>query len=263
MKVLGHTAISLVVGGILYNISHSVLGVFAFLTTSILIDIDHYIDYIRENGLTLNLIKVNNTYRQGLPCNFKKITLIFHSYELLAALCIIISIFDLNIVYRYAATGMMLHLFIDQMTNPVKPLTYFFMFRLFNKFTKNRIFLPQKEFFMYKDKGNRIFERIAADLAVRYSPKGSDREFCTTIKNISENGLRMTLLKKLEPGTVIDLEIFKYDKETRARCRGKIVWISNGHLSKEQNYPIEAGIQFIDRKLVSVENIVNHLKDLE
>ena len=36
---------------------------------------------------------------------------------------------------------------------------------------------------------SRIFERLDKELAVRYSPVGSNREFCTTTKNISAGGV--------------------------------------------------------------------------
>ncbi|MFH1478744.1 MAG: PilZ domain-containing protein [Candidatus Omnitrophota bacterium] len=260
MRIQGHVAISLVVGSILYNISHSLGAVLSFLATSILIDIDHYIDYIREYGLSIDPKKIYRSFTNSPFKNFKKITLIFHSYEILILLCLAISVFNLNIVWRYAATGLMLHLFIDQMTNSVSHLSYFLLFRISNQFNVNKIFVKDKERDMYIDKGNRLLERIKTDLAVRYSPQGSDKEFCSTSTDISRGGIRMTLLKKLNPGTMLDLEIFKYNNEAKARCRGKIIWISNGDLDTKNNGFFEAGIQFIDKRLSCVEDIINNIR---
>lgn len=108
---------------------------------------------------------------------------------------------------------------------------------------------------------NRVFERIEGELAVRYSPQGSDREFCTTAKNISGGGIRAALLKKLAPGTVLDLEIFNYNQDIKARCRGKIVWVWDEPMDKEDRQFFEAGIQFIDMQLLYIGRLISCLEN--
>lgn len=98
----------------------------------------------------------------------------------------------------------------------------------------------------------RVFKRVQGELGVRYSPQGSDREFCTTTKNISGGGIKMGLLKKLIPGTILDLEIFRYDTDITARCRGKIVWVDK-KLS-------EAGIEFINTSLLYIGRFIDYLE---
>ncbi|MFC1666401.1 PilZ domain-containing protein [Candidatus Omnitrophota bacterium] len=107
---------------------------------------------------------------------------------------------------------------------------------------------------------SRIFERLEGELAVRYSPQGSDREYCSTTKNISGGGIRMSLLKKMDPGAVLDLEIFKYDTTLKARCRGKVVWVWDEPMDKGAWQHFEAGIQFIDRQLLYVGRLMNYLE---
>ncbi len=107
---------------------------------------------------------------------------------------------------------------------------------------------------------NRLFERINGELAVRYSPHGSNGEFCTTAKNISGGGIRISLLKRLEPGSILDLEIFKYNTDARARCRGKVAWIWDEPLNKKSEEHFEAGIQFIDSKLLYIGRLINYLE---
>jgi hypothetical protein len=104
----------------------------------------------------------------------------------------------------------------------------------------------------------RFFERIDADLAVRYSPYGSDKEYCTTSKNISGGGIRISLLKKLEPGTLLDLELFKYNSPVKTRCRGRIAWMWN-EPSDHNNRYFEAGIEFIDNHFVSINKLTEAL----
>src|SRR4030043_1341445 len=100
---------------------------------------------------------------------------------------------------------------------------------------------------MFTGTENRVFSRIDGELAVRYSPQGTDSEFCTTTKNISGGGMRMSLLKKLEPGTVLDLEIFKYDSDLTARCKGKVVWLWDAPMDTENEQLFEAGIKFLNQ----------------
>jgi len=54
---------------------------------------------------------------------------------------------------------------------------------------------------MLAQNDNRLFERVSGELAVRYSPRGTDGEFCSTTRNISGGGIRMPLLKKVKPLT--------------------------------------------------------------
>ncbi|NQV04431.1 MAG: PilZ domain-containing protein [Candidatus Omnitrophica bacterium] len=107
---------------------------------------------------------------------------------------------------------------------------------------------------------NRVFERTAGELAVRYSPQGSNREFCTTTKNLSGGGMRISLLKRLDPGTLLDLEIFKYNTDLKAICRGKIAWIWDEGIGKEKSGLFEAGIQFIDSQFLCMSRLIEHLE---
>ncbi len=106
---------------------------------------------------------------------------------------------------------------------------------------------------------NRVFERLDKELAVRYSPVGSNREFCTTTKNISGGGVRMSLLKSLSPGTILDMEIFRYNSNIKARCRGKVVWVWDEPMSKETEEHFEAGIKFLDRQLLYISRLISDL----
>ncbi|MFC1666402.1 hypothetical protein ACFL0P_00830 [Candidatus Omnitrophota bacterium] len=133
MIVLGHVAISLTGASIIYSYTHSLAGFLGFLITGIFVDLDHYIDYIRERGLSFNLIKICSTFRREYM-SFKRLTVFLHSYELLALLWTAIFIFNLNIVWKSAAISFTLHLFIDQISNPVAPLAYFLWFRIMNNF---------------------------------------------------------------------------------------------------------------------------------
>lgn len=113
---------------------------------------------------------------------------------------------------------------------------------------------------MHINTDSRLFERIDGELAVRYSPQGSDGEFCTTTKNISGGGMRVSLLKRLDPGTMLDLEIFKYDTDIKARCRGKVIWVWNEPMNKETEQHFEAGIQFINSQFLYIGRLMEYLQ---
>lgn len=139
MRLLGHTLITFTIGGILYNYSHSLIGFLGFLVAGILIDLDHYIDYIRERGISFNFKKVCDVCIYAYM-DFKKVTVLLHSYELLILLWLAIFIFNLDLAWKHLALGFTLHLFIDQMVNPVMPFSYFLSFRIANNFETKKTF---------------------------------------------------------------------------------------------------------------------------
>ncbi len=142
MKPIGHAAITLTLGGILYKYSHSFTGFLSFFITGILVDMDHYFDYIRENGLSFNPGKVyKNCAYHG---HFKKLFLFLHSYELLIVMMLALLSFNLNIIWTYVTLGLASHLLTDQITNPVLPFSYFFSFRMINGFRTEKVFLTKE-----------------------------------------------------------------------------------------------------------------------
>ncbi|MCX5687246.1 MAG: PilZ domain-containing protein [Candidatus Omnitrophica bacterium] len=112
---------------------------------------------------------------------------------------------------------------------------------------------------MLADSNNRLFERVSGELAVRYSPQGTDAEFCSTTRNISGGGIRMPLLKKLKPDTTIDLEIFRNTIDTAFRCMGKVVWVWDAPASKEEDHLFEAGIKFLNPDLFYIGRLMESL----
>lgn len=149
MRVLGHVAITVTAGTILYNYANSIYSLLSFLVAGILIDLDHYIDYVREYGMTFDIKKVHHACKYE-NTNFKKTTFILHSYELIALFWLAIIIFNLSIIWKYCAIGLTLHLFIDQVTNPTWPLAYFFLFRLLNNFDTKKILINKEVYYAHR-----------------------------------------------------------------------------------------------------------------
>lgn len=110
---------------------------------------------------------------------------------------------------------------------------------------------------MLQELEKRIFDRIDKELTVRYSPAGTDREFCSVTKNISGGGVRINLLKKHLPGTILDLEIFNRALDISIRCQGQIVWLWETPMDEKNNLFFDAGIKFLEQELLCLGKILN------
>lgn len=113
---------------------------------------------------------------------------------------------------------------------------------------------------MLAENDNRLFERVSGELAVRYSPQGTDGEFCSTTRNISGGGIRIPLLKKIKTGAMLDLEIFKHNTDMAFRCMGKVAWIWDAPANKKEDHTFEAGIKFLNPDLSCIGKLIESLK---
>ena len=147
MKPIGHAIISLGVGSIFYYFSRSITGLSWILAAGVLIDADHYLDYIRERGISFNLKKVYTGMKYAYM-DFKKLTLLLHSYELAALLWLCVYMFNLGHVWKFSAIAFTLHILTDQLVNPATPLSYFLWFRGMNNFETAKLFEQSGSFFV-------------------------------------------------------------------------------------------------------------------
>lgn len=137
MKVHHHTFISLAIAGALFAVFRSISLSAVTLTTGIFVDIDHGFDYLREYGIRFDLrfffLSFNNTL-------YKRIVLLFHSWELVALLAILSAASDGDPLITGVLIGLCSHLLCDQFTNGVSRWGYFIVFRAGRKFVTSRIF---------------------------------------------------------------------------------------------------------------------------
>ena len=61
------------------------------------------------------------------------------------------------------------------------------------------------------------------------------------IKNISEGGIRMPIIRKLEPGTTVHLEIRLADFQKPITVTGEVIWIKTRN---DVEFPFDAGMKF-------------------
>ena len=127
-----HIVSSLVGAGIVYSIFGNFICAVIFLASGVLIDLDHVFDYIREHNI--RSLSVKRLLETCYEDRFEKVILIFHSYELLFILWIVITIFKLGIYWVALALGLTMHLVLDQLRNNTFVLSYFFTYRWMNNF---------------------------------------------------------------------------------------------------------------------------------
>ena len=136
MKVREHVISSIPIGVGFYLLSRSIPATVACVFSTILIDVDHLIDYFLTFGLKL---RIKDFFQATRDLRYRKFHLFFHSYELLFLLLFIFA-FNRNRILLGFITGLGVHLLFDQCYNPVKSFSYFFIYRLKNSFKKEKIF---------------------------------------------------------------------------------------------------------------------------
>jgi len=143
MKPVHHILISGGVTAVLSIWIKSSGALLACFLSGIFIDLDHHLDYfIAKKRIPLSYNKLSEFCHNE---HGAKLYLIFHSYELLAVIWICIYGWSLGNIWVGVAVGMTTHLFCDEFANPIKPMAYFFTFRLKKNFTRE--LLLKKEFF--------------------------------------------------------------------------------------------------------------------
>ena len=135
--------IHLYTGGLMSGISYAItqspqIAISSFLS-SILIDVDHVFDFLIFSKEKLSIRNIISWCENG---RWKRITLIFHSYEIYLILCIITYYFPDSILIGILS-GMGLHLILDQIGNHrrfgLSLWFYFFIYRAFAGFHKDNL----------------------------------------------------------------------------------------------------------------------------
>ena len=137
MKPTSHALVSGGVSAGFYFLTQSWPATLVCFLSGIFIDLDHHLDYILA--------------RKRIPWRYKdlwefcsnkgqgKVYLIFHSYELLALLWFSLFYFQLGVGWWGLAIGVTIHIVFDELVNPLKPLGYFFFYRLQHGFDRKKL----------------------------------------------------------------------------------------------------------------------------
>ena len=137
MKLQYHVATSLAVSGMLYAIFRSWGMSAACLLTGVFIDLDHFIDYVREHGFSLDIKRFFSIHHK---CQFDRIILLGHGWEWLFILCIAAWITEWNLWLTGAAVGYGQHMILDAAANSSNLKSYSLLWKWKNNFHFDTIF---------------------------------------------------------------------------------------------------------------------------
>ncbi len=126
MKPQYHLASSALVAGILYLIFKSWSMALSCFLSGILIDIDHIFDYMKEYGFPF---RVKDFIHAVYSCNFNRMILLFHSWELLFLIAIIAWFTKWNPTITGVLIGFGHHLVLDTFHNSRTLRSYSFIWR--------------------------------------------------------------------------------------------------------------------------------------
>ena len=141
MRPVQHGVISAVLAIGYFSMTKSWMGSWVCFLSGILIDMDHHLDYwIVTKKIPYNY---QNLKKFCFIPSQGRVYLILHAYEFLFIVWLAIYYLQLDLVWTGLAVGISVHLFCDQLTNPVKPLFYFLSYRVKHGFDKTQLLTPK------------------------------------------------------------------------------------------------------------------------
>ena len=123
MGPIGHTAASLGLGGVAWAATGSPLALPVAVTTGVLVDLDHVIDFFdsRDQGRRSHMFRP------------------FHAWEYLLLALVLLLTFSQHPLFLVAFLGYLSHLLLDQFANQVHPLAYFIVYRAAHRFRRRQL----------------------------------------------------------------------------------------------------------------------------
>ena len=143
MRPTGHLIASITISSISFKLTHSGQFFLVSFLAGILIDIDHFIDYLFYcKNINFNL---RNFYLTIINLKLRKYFLIWHSFEFIVFLWVIKLLWINSLLYTAFLLGITQHLTLDIIYNSPKfsnkVLFYSFIYRFNKSFEKNNLFL--------------------------------------------------------------------------------------------------------------------------
>jgi len=137
MKPVSHLCVSIITGVTTFLATRDMYSSISCFLAGWLVDIDHVWDFYKNVGKDFTVKKFLKTFEDG---EIKKAYLYLHSYELLFGLICLCFFSHFNYLLSFTTLGFAIHLFFDQIFNPVKPLTYFITYRILHSYNADIIF---------------------------------------------------------------------------------------------------------------------------
>ncbi|MBN1309144.1 MAG: hypothetical protein JXA18_14565 [Chitinispirillaceae bacterium] len=138
MKPAAHFAASAVVSASIYLSTKSVPVAGASFMCGFLIDVDHFLDYIREYGFRTDS---KDFFRVFHETRFTKLVLFLHAWEWTIGLFFLAWFSGWNELILGSFVGVFHHLVLDQWANGATAWGYFFSYRAVKGFSMEAIML--------------------------------------------------------------------------------------------------------------------------
>jgi len=138
MKPISHVAVSAVTSVVFGYVTQSWTATLACFISGILFDLDHVLDYIihkKRIPFRLSELEAFCSEEKG-----GKLYLIFHCYELMILYWLLVVIFGAGVFWIGIGIGITIHFIADEIVNPLRPLSYWFVYRIKHRFDKKGIF---------------------------------------------------------------------------------------------------------------------------
>ena len=107
---------------------------------------------------------------------------------------------------------------------------------------------------------NRLYERICLPIKLTYEIKTRPKVVKESVsKDISGNGICLSLKEKLLPKTVLDIYI-KIADSSGVKLSGRVIWSRRVEITKDE-LPIiyyDTGIEFLDADPININRIITH-----
>jgi hypothetical protein len=137
MKPINHFNVSIITGVVAFLTTKTISPSIASFLIGWLIDVDHIWDFYKNGCKGFTVERFLHAHEKG---EIKKAYLYLHSYELLLVLVVLCVVTDFNYFLSFTTFGFAIHLFFDQIFNPVNSLTYFLTYRILHDYKTEIIF---------------------------------------------------------------------------------------------------------------------------
>jgi hypothetical protein len=143
MRIHYHIAFSTIVSAILFLLFKSWILSVSALIAGIFIDLDHFIDYFREHGWSLNIKRFFQVYNMG---QFNKVVLLLHGWEWLFLIFAVAWAVDWNPWITGTFIGLSHHIILDAINSSSSLKTYSLFWRWTKNFDFDTTFPKMKKF---------------------------------------------------------------------------------------------------------------------
>lgn len=100
----------------------------------------------------------------------------------------------------------------------------------------------------------REYRRISVACKISFVSSERQLVFNSHTENISAGGI-MVIIEENAPSTIVDLELYLWDKEQPLKCKGEIVWVNEITPKETKPRLFNTGIKFIEMSDFDKEEI--------